>query len=145
MVAVLSGSGAQGGGVGAGVGLGQAVAAEVFHGDELREVLGLLFVIAELVDHPRDHVVDGDIGGDGWASGRHRFEDQGRIHPAHSGSAGLFADVDAAHPEVGGPLDDVDGEEVLGVPFEGVRGDFRIGELAHHPGDGLLFVGETER
>ena len=66
-------------GVGTRPGLGEAVAAEGLHGGKLGDALGALGVGAERVDHPHDHVLDGDVGGDGRVGLREFLEDQRRV------------------------------------------------------------------
>src|SRR5581483_10889215 len=81
--------------IGAGTWLRQAIARKMLHAEELRqEALALRFA-AEAVDHPRRHVVDGEIGGRRDAARRQFLENEGGIEPRKRRAAYILADIDA--------------------------------------------------
>ena len=67
---------------GARAGSGQAVAREVVHRAQPGQPALALGVVAVAVDHPGDHVVDGQVSGDGGAAGDQGLEDEHAVGPA---------------------------------------------------------------
>lgn len=123
VVAVANGPCGQCGRVRARAGFGEAVAAERVHRAQPGQDPVALRVVAEPVDHPADHVVDGQIARDRRAAGGERLEDERRVQPAESGAARVLGDVHPAHAELCRLAEHVDGEVLGLVPFQRVRGE----------------------
>ena len=128
----------------AGARLGQAVARQMLHRAQLRQPAPALRVGAEAVDHPRGHVVDGDVGRNRGAACRQRLEDQRRVEPRQPRAAHIFSDIDAAHAERRRLAHHLDGEVLSLVPCYGVRRELLRRELARHVADGEVIIGEGE-
>ena len=116
----------------------------MLHAGEARHPLPALGVVAEAVDHPGRHVVDGEIGGGAGAAGGELLEDERRIEAGEAGAAHVLPHIDAAHAERGGSAQLLDGEVLLLVPLHGIGRDLLIGEIARHVPDGDLVLGERE-
>ena len=97
-----------------------------------------LFVVAEAIDHPDHHVVDGDIGRDRRIALREFLEDQHRIAAAQPGSANVLFAVDAAEPEFAGLPEHVDRKMFALVPLNCMGGKSGRGELPHRRNELLL-------
>lgn len=138
------GPGAQCGGVGSGAGLGQAVAAQGPGAAQIGEPAGPLRHVPVPVDHPGDHVVDGEVPGDGRTAGGEGLEDEDAVAAAEPGPAVLLADVDAAEPEVRRLADHVQRKVLVLVPGDGVRAELLLGEVEGDRGEGELIGGERE-
>ena len=96
------------------------------------------------VDHPRHHVVDGDVGGGRGAALRQFLEDERGIEPRQRRAADVGAHVDAAEAERGGPAKRLDREDLVLVPLAGKRHHLVAREGAGGVLDGALFLGEVE-
>jgi len=101
-----------------------------------------LFGGAELVDHPRAHVVDGQECRDRRARDGQLLEDAHPVEPAQPAAAHVLAAVDRRHPEFGGLAQHVGRKVLGGVPFQGVRGDALGGEGRRRLGDDPFVVVE---
>src|SRR5262249_40479035 len=89
----------QGRRIGTRAGFGQAVAREMLHRGQLRQPVFALIVVAEIVDHPRRHVVDGDVRRRRRASRGQLLEDQRGIGTREIGAADLVAHIDAGEAQ----------------------------------------------
>ena len=103
-----------------------------------------LGVIAEGIDHPRRHVVDGDEGRHRRAALRQRLEDQRRVEPGQRRAADVVADVDAADAERGRLAHHVDRKMLLLVPADRMRRDLFRGEGPRHLANRYLVLVESE-
>ena len=144
VIADLLGAGLEGCGIRARARLGQAVAGEPLHRGELRYPALDLLRRAGLGNHPRDHVVDRDIGRDRGTARRQRLHDKRAVEPLEAGAALLFGHVDRRHPERRRLANDVDREMHGLIPGAGVGRDPLAGERECRLLDRLLFVGEGE-
>ncbi len=99
---------------------------------------------AEAVDHPGDHVVDGEIGGGGGAAFGQRLENERRIQTREGRAAHIVAHIDAGHAKRGGGFQRGNGEMVRLVPFQRMGRDFLAREGARHVADGDLVFRQLE-
>ncbi len=143
MVAVAFGAGAQRGGVGTGAGLGEAVAAEGVHGAQTGQPAGALGVVPEAVDHPGDHVVDGEVARDGGTADGERLEDEDAVGAGEAGAAPVLRHVHAAETQFGTLAQHVHGEVLLLVPCLGLGCEVLLGEVQGGLDDGQLVVGKA--
>ena len=120
--------------------LGEAVAAEVGHRGQARQPRAALLVGAVGVDHPRDHVVDRDVGGDRGVGLGQLLDDRDGVGAAEGRSAHVLADVDAAEAELAGHAQGFAREVLLLVPLECVRRELGLREVAHRLEDRRALV-----
>ena len=142
LVAVLDRAGRQVGGVGAGVGLGEAVGAHDLHRGQPRDELGALLLGAELVDHPRDHVVDGQEGRGDRAAAGDAVEHHDAVGSGQAGASVVLGAVQRADAELGEAAHLVDGEMVVRVPLGGVGRDVLGHVRVDGVGEHLLVFGD---
>src|SRR3546814_5231673 len=71
----------------------------MLHGHELRQEPGPLLAIAEAVDHPGRHVVDGKVGRGGRAGSGQLLEDDRGVEPRQARAALILAAIDAGKPK----------------------------------------------
>ena len=141
-VAVTDGASRQRRGVRSGRRLGQAIARQKFHGAELRQP-GLALGVGPVgVDHPRRHVVDRHVGGDGRATGRQGLKDQRGIEPRQRRSAHVGGDIDPAHAEFRGLAHFGHGKIFCLVPGDGFGCEHIGGEGARHVADRNLVLAQ---
>jgi hypothetical protein len=100
-----------------------------------------LLLAAEGVDHPRRHIVDGNVGGGRRAALREFLEDERGIEPGKRRSADILLHVDAAEAERGCLAQGVDGKHLALIPIARMRHHLRAGEIPRGGLKGaLLFV-----
>ena len=102
MVAIALSARAKRGGVGTRARFGQAVTAEVLHRGKLWQITVAQFIVGKGVDHPRGHVVNGDVGGRGWIRGGKLLEDDRRIQPRERRASDVVAHIDTRKTLFGG-------------------------------------------
>jgi hypothetical protein len=131
-------------GVGAGARLGQAVAGDQLHGRQARQVALAQVVGAEPVDHPRGHVVDGQIGRRRHVAVAQCLENDRCVQTRQARAPDIFLHIDAGETQLGGLAQHVDREVFLLVPLRGMRGKLSFGEGARGLLNGDLIVAERE-
>jgi len=121
-----------------GPGFGEAIAREMLHRAELGQEAPALVAVAEGVDHPGGHVVDGDIGR-GAGTGRGQLlHDEGRVEPAETATADIVAHVDAPEAERCGLPQHFLRKDLLGIPARSLRQHAVCCELPGRIAEGLL-------
>jgi hypothetical protein len=86
--------------------------------------------------------VDGDEGGGAGVHRRHFFKHQRGVEPGQGEAAGGFGRIQAAKAQLARLGDGLFGEDALGVPVRGVRGQLGQGKVAGGLGKGALFFGQ---
>ena len=104
-----------------------------------------LFGRAVLVDHPRHHVVNRQIGRNRRATGGQRLENQRGIQTAQTGAADILAHIDGGHAEFGGFAHHVDRKMARLIPFQRMGRKLAIGKVACHIADGDPVFVEGEK
>ena len=84
--------------------------------------------------------MDREVSGDRRVARGERFEDLPRETPRKARTPGLFAHADAAESQLAGAAQNVAGEVLRGIPFQGVGGQLGRGELADGVEDGGAVV-----
>jgi len=121
VVAVKDGEGLQARGIRAGGGFGQAIARDLLHRAQRRQIPLSLFGTSETVDHPRRHVVDRQIGRRGRARRRQFLEDDRGVDPAEPAAAELLADINRSKPQRRRPAQRLDRKLLALVPARRLR------------------------
>ena len=116
----------------------------MLHGAELRQEALALRLAAEGIDHPRRHVVDGDIGGGRGAALRQFLEDDGGVEPRQIRAADIVLHIDAAEAERGRLAQRLDRKRLVLVPVARMRHHLVAGELPRGGLKGALVLGELE-
>ena len=136
VVAVADRAGRDGRGIGSGARLGEAVAPKSVIAVSRGSHAWRCCFGAVRVDHPRDHVVDRDVGGDRgspFASSSKIATVSERLRPD---AADVLAHVDAAEPELAGQRSASRGKVLLLIPLQRVRRELGLGEVADGLDDG---------
>jgi hypothetical protein len=123
-------------GIAARAGLGEAVGGDLLHGQQLREPFAL-GLATPAVDHPGDHVVNGEKGADGRASRRQRLEDDGGVEAGETGTSAFLADVKPGHPKGRRLPEDIQRKMAVAVPGDRVGRDALAGEILRRFAQGL--------
>ena len=144
MVVLAHRAGFQARGIRPGVGLGQAVAGELRHAAKIGQQALSQLACAIGIDHPCDHVVNGDVRGGRRTALRQLLEDQRRVEPGERRAAEVSGDVDAAEAERRGLAQRVRREYFLLVPLAGQRHYLAMGKGAGGVLDGALLLAELE-
>ena len=84
---IARGTRLQRGGIAAGTWLRQAIGCDGLHCDQLRQPGAALRIIAEAVDHPGDHVMDGHEGANGGATHGKGFKHHRRVQAREARAA----------------------------------------------------------
>ncbi len=100
----------------------QAIAGKMLHGEQLRQIAAALLAIAETVDHPGSHIVNGEIGRGGDATGGQFLENHRRVVTGQTSAAELFLTIDTGKAERCRLTQGIDREDFLLVPLGGIRG-----------------------
>src|SRR6516164_4083180 len=144
MAAVAFGSRAKRGSVRSRARFGQAVAAEVLHRGELWQETVTQFVIGKGVDHPRGHVMDGDVSGRGRVRCGEFLENDCGIEPRECRATDVVAHIDAGETLFGCFPQGIPGKDMFFVPLRGVRKQLRFHEAARGVLEGALVFIELE-
>ena len=133
------------GGVRPGGGFGEAIGGEQVHPAKPRPPLFALRVVAEAVDHPGRHVVNGEIGGDSWTAPREGLENQGGVKPRKPRSSNILPRVNPAHAQRGGLAENIFWEMLALVPLQRMGRNFFAREIFGHFRNGPMVVVESKK
>ncbi len=109
--------GAERGGVGASAGLGETVGGEFVHGAERRHPSRALLRGGKGVNHPGDHVVNGEIGSGRGAAGSESLEHHRSGQTRKARAAKLLARVGTSKAETGKLLQLCTRENLMLIPL----------------------------
>src|SRR6185295_8541633 len=118
----------------------QAVARAMFHRTKFWKKALAHRVIAEPVDHPGRHVVDGKVGRGRRAALREFFVDDRGVEARQSRAADIFTYRHATKAECRGLSQALDRKDVFFVPFLSAWCKFRTRELACYILKSALFL-----
>ncbi len=116
----------------------------MLHADELRQKAATLLGIAEAVDHPSRHIVNGDIGRGRDAAGGELLEDHRGIAALQARAADILAHIDAGKAERRRLAQRLDGENTRLVPVAGIRAELARREVPRHLLYRPLVLGKLE-
>jgi len=116
----------------------------MLHAGELRQEAGALARVAEAVDHPRRHVVDGDVGGGGDAACRQLLEDERSVDAAQRAAADVLGDIDPGEAQRGGGAQRIDREDAFLIPARRLRLELAFGKGARRLLDRALLFGQLK-
>jgi hypothetical protein len=89
----------------------------MLHRAELGQIPPALLFVAEGIDHPGNHVVNGHVSGGRGTSLRQFLEDESRIEPRQSGAPDILSHVDGRKTERRGLAQWLDRENLFLVPL----------------------------
>ncbi|MNF68801.1 hypothetical protein D3C84_506670 [compost metagenome] len=129
-IALAAGGGAEGGGIRTGLGLGQEAGGDQFAGNHPGQVLLLLHLAAEAIEHVGHAVVDVEDGGEAGVGRGELLDGQAVFGEGHARTAGLHGNVHAEEAEFGHRLQFVARPGAGAVAFGGRGGHYVLGHLA---------------
>src|SRR6185437_11024413 len=144
MIAIAHGLCLQIGRIGTGTRLRQAIAGDLFHCRQVRQQPFALLVIAETVDHPRRHIVDGNVRRCRSAARRQFLENDRRIQTGHLRPADIAFHIDARKTQGCRFAQCLDRKYLLLVPLRRMRRELLASETAGRVFNGALIFGQFE-
>ena len=140
LLPVPTGGGGQRGGVGPDTGFGEAVGPEVLHRREPRQPARPLLLVAVGVDHPGDHVVDGDVGGQRRVAVPELLEECDGVAAGQPRAADVLPDVHGPQAHLPRRAEGLQREVLLRVPLVRVGRQCARGEVTDRRDEGDLLL-----
>ncbi len=128
----------------AGAWLRQAIAGKPRHAAQVRQPVPALCIVAEGVDHPGCHIVDGDEGCRRRAAACQLFQNQRRVDTAQPAAADIVAHIKAAEAQRGGGAQGFGRENRRLVPRLRMRRHLLAREIGGERLEGTLLLRELE-
>ena len=142
MIAIAPRAGFQRRSIRPAAGFREAIACNFLHRHKLRQITRLQLCIAEAINHPRGHIMNGNKCAGGGAAIGHSLHDQRRLQPAKARATRFFGHINRAKAKRACRFPHIYRIMRLFVPFGGKRRDRICGEFARHVLYGDLIVGE---